>query len=280
MCTAVAVLMGLAMSVPAAASAQTADFQKGSVKAAVPGGASVESVSSGAKTPKYVGTARSKQVVTVVNNGASLDKLTFRAGSSGYVDLSAAPYGGYVQLYRGGTAVSSRTYISNSLGTVPNWMMGTYFGVQKGKTYTVNMLPTYVPTQTEGDYAGQKVYAFTYINHKVYEKSGTRKSKARAIRIKKLRKGYIAAGSKEADWYKITTRKKGIRIYFNGGTNNKLKAEITHRNGRHVIKGTLYLTRSKGQYAKLPKKSYAKGTYYIKVTRTKGSSGVYTLRWK
>ncbi|MEA4922330.1 MAG: hypothetical protein VB031_03065 [Eubacteriaceae bacterium] len=205
-----------------------------------------------------------------MDNAANI--MTFKADKTGYVAVSAAPYGGYVSLYAGSKALSGKDYLSNGVtSSASKWMNAVCYGVKKGKTYSFRMSPSYLPVYW---------YAITYQSKAIKEKSGSKKSKAKTIKRKKNRYGAIAAGSGTKDWYKIKTSKKKLTIRATAGTNDRIKVKLYHKRGRTSVSRTLTLSRAYG-YTYTAKGNAVKGTWYAKVERANSkSSGAYKLYWK
>ena len=156
-----------------------------------------------------------------------------------------------------------------------SYMKTNVYGVQKGKTYYLRVVPILGTTITA---------KYT----KVSTKAGAKKSKAKTMKQGKTIKGVIPAGSKAAQWYKFkVTKNQYLKISYSAKTNYAIKMTV-YQGSREL--GTLmpYYKSSKtastfvvNQRTKKKMKVAAGSTYYIKVARyNAGSSGFYTLKWK
>ena len=168
------------------------------------------------------------------------------------------------------------------------------YGVKKGTTY-------YIKIESAG---GVKVAANVKA---VNKKAGTKRGNAKTLSKGKKAEGYIVAGSKAADWYKIKlTKQQKLKFYYSAKTNGAVLMNSGSIDCYNGIKFTLYDGKGKpfisgvnnydfanlldasptqtyfleSQYT--GKKSGLKpGTYYMKVERYNStSSGYYSLKWK
>lgn len=189
--------------------------------------------------------------------------LKFKATSTGYVTVYTKGFSGKITLRN-----SKKKSLSNAV-SVSTYSPNVVFGVKKGTTYYL---------RTASNYNSDGGFQIRYINSKITEKSGKKKSKAVTIKAKKTKKGNIIAGSSQADWYKFKlTKKKNIRITMKGATNNKMSIAI-YKGGKKLKTSSFYNTTKS---LTIKGSRLTKGTYYIKVYRgTKTSSGWYSLTWK
>lgn len=206
------------------------------------------------------------------NNGYDKYYFQYKAEKTGKVTVSL-PYqhGSYVTLLNAKKkALSEAEWVSGGANT------GKFtFAVKKGTTY--HFLVT-----SNGINAGN-IQSISVKNTAVKEKSGAKKKKAVKIKAKKTVKGTILPGSKTADWYKFSLKKKKkVTLNFNGNITGGLKITVYTKGGKkigsYVNNGgshVLRLTHSR-TYGKVDK-----GTYYIKISRNNSlSSGAYSLKWK
>lgn len=159
--------------------------------------------------------------------------------------------------------------------TAEEWIYGRssssnaqYYAVKKGKTYYLKM--------TGFDGKAKIKYAQTAIS----EKSGKTKKKAVSVKAKKLVKGTIIAGEKQADWYKIKlTKNKKLSFFINGKAQGSLKLTVYNKAGKKMATNTIVSGTSSYDLESYSK--YKKGTYYLKIERTSAkSNGYYTLKWR
>lgn len=222
---------------------------------------------------------------------ANSDLITYfkiRPSKTGIVTFSMSNdnYSGYAFLCNASKTVISKGDSSGDWlwgGSSTAYLRKVMYGVKKGKTYFIKVkgYPSY-------DYdTGTYHSVVKWTNGAVKAaKSGSKKSKAKAIKRKKTIKGLIVGGDKKAKWYKLTTKKKNIKIYFKvPKTTGTIK--ITAYYKQYGNKGktmSLNTSRSRGTtsstgftFTNIGKK---KVTIYLKVQRDKKSSGNYTIRWK
>lgn len=157
------------------------------------------------------------------------------------------------------------------------------YGVKKGVTYYIRVKGA--STERE-EYGKPYVGSIKWTNSAVKPaKSGSKKSKAKSLKRKKTIKGLVVAGDKKAKWYKITTKRKTIRLLFKAPkTNGSIKITTIKRMYGHKgkwIKNTYTASRG-GNYVSGPttNPNGTKWTMYLKVQRKGKASGYYTLKWK
>lgn len=219
--------------------------------------------------------------------------LKFKAGNTGYVTTTFrsksslySQTNGYVSLCNSKKKlITSQCRYLTSTDSKEKVYYTLSFGVKKGSIYYLRIQPS--------SYLGGIQVGVKFNTVKV--NAGTKKSNAKSISAKKVRKGVLTAGGKNVDWYKIKlTKKQKIRI----------SVEV-QSNGVYSTDGiTLSLYKSNGSrigspckfYRMYPKdvitaymknsltgKTYGmdKGTYYIKMERSSATStGAYSLSWK
>lgn len=190
----------------------------------------------------------------------------FKATYNGYVTVSTDKLYGKVTLL----SSSKNTTYSNAISAYPKSNANITYGVKKGTTYTLKVTSN---SNSDG------MYRIKYSNKSVTEKSGTSRSKAVTVSRNSTKKGFIAAGSSQADWYKIKLTKSTLKITLSGGTCDKIVAKLYNSKGKAVSSSTASISRSGYNYY-LSGKNLKKGTYYIKVYRANSkSSGYYNLKW-
>ena len=115
-------------------------------------------------------------------------------------------------------------------------------------------------------------------------KYGKSRSTAAALRQNLAKTGVIKAGSTKAQWYRIRTAKKKIRISFNAKDNcGTMYMRIYYKSGgtwRSVRKKAMRSTDSFKTACKLTKRSNKIVTYYVQVYPKYKASGEYRLKWK
>lgn len=190
----------------------------------------------------------------------------FKAAYNGYVTVTTDNLYGKVTLL----SSSKKTTYSNAISAYSSSDANITYGVRKGTTYTLKVT-------SNSNYDG--MYRLKYSNKSVTEKSGTSRSKAVTVSRNSTKKGYIAAGSSQADWYKIKLTKSTMKITLSGATCDKIVAKLYNSKGKAVSSSTASISRSGYNYY-LSGKNLKKGTYYIKVYRANSkSSGYYNLKW-
>ena len=176
--------------------------------------------------------------------------------------------------------ISARTAYSYSGGTTSDYRNYTRYGVDKGKTYYIKAEITNAAYDSS---YGVYYTSAAYTNEQYTGKFGKKKSKAKAIKSGKVRKGYTVPG-KASKWYKVTTKSTYVKFTFNAVSNAGLKATITYKVFGKNKKAVLKLNRANGEEIA---KTYtvtltrpAKVKYYIQVQNmSKKSCGAYTLEW-
>lgn len=193
--------------------------------------------------------------------------IKFKAANNGYVKVSTDGLSGTITLMN---SAAKKAY-SKAITSYSSSDADIAFGVTKGTTYTLKVT-------ANSNYDG--AYRIKYVNKKITEKSGKTRAKAVTVKRNSAKKGFIAAGSSQADWYKIKVTKKTVKITLGGATNDKIVAKLYNSKGKAVSSSTASVTRSGYDYY-LKGSNMKKGTYYIKVYRANSkSSGYYTLKWK
>ena len=201
----------------------------------------------------------------------------------GYITFTA-DYSGTVALCN-----SNKKVISKGSGSgdslYPNasasYLKKVSYGVAKGKTYYIRVkgMPNY--DSTDSNYWAKVKWTNTKV---APSKCGSSKAKAKAIKRKKTVKGLFVAGSKKAQWFKITNKQKTTKIYIKSSKNNDaVKFKIYYKSYNHWYDNTYTLMRSDDYYKNtitgtISKK--IKHTYYIKVFPDAKTSGYYTIKWK
>lgn len=201
------------------------------------------------------------KTIAVGQKDAQTNYFKYKATQSGYLKVRESE--GYDKI---ALCDSSQKALS---GTTYAKYAPTY-GVKKGKTYYIKVSAGY---NSDGG------YQMKISNGKISEKSGTKKSRAVTLKKKTTKKGYILAGSSQADWYKFNlTGKKTVKITVKGATNDNLKVAV-YKGGKKIGTRTFYYNTKTLTLTSIGK--WSKGTYYIKVYRGNSqSSGWYSLYWK
>lgn len=193
--------------------------------------------------------------------------LKFKATNNGYVTISTDNLYGTVTLMNS----TAKTAYSNAITAYSSSNANITYGVKKGNTYTLKVVSK---SNSDG------MYRIKYSNKKITEKSGTKRTKAVSVSRNTTKKGFIAAGSSQADWYKIKVTKSTVKITLTGATNDKIVAKLYNSKGKAVSSSTASISRSGYNYY-LKGTNMKKGTYYIKVYRGNSkSSGYYNLKWQ
>ena len=206
--------------------------------------------------------------------------IKFKPAATGYVTFSAAnasaldnyTNGSWTLFDANKKQISSQDKFDTSYDQA--YMKTNVYGVQKGKTYYLRVLPILGTTITA---------KYT----KVSTKGGAKKSKAKTIKKGKAVKGVITAGSKASQWYKFkVTKNQYIKISYAAKTNYAIKMTV-YQGNRNIgsVNPSYVSSKTTSQYvvnAKTKKKMKVQAgtTYYVQVSRyNANSSGFYTLKW-
>lgn len=206
-------------------------------------------------------TVTNGQTIAVGQKDEQTNYFKFKATKTGYLTITESENYNKVALCNSSKkALSGYTYARYA----------PTYGVKKGTTYYIK---AYAGSNSDGG------YQMKIKNNAISEKSGTKKSKAVAVKKNTTKKGTITAGSSQADWYKFTvTSKKTVKITINGKTNDTLKA-VVYKGSKNIGSGSFSYSKSGLTLTSVGKLS--KGTYYIKIYRGNSkSSGWYSLKWK
>lgn len=201
------------------------------------------------------------KTIAVGQKDAQTNYFKYKATQSGYLKvLESEGYDKITLCDSSQKALSGTTYAKYA----------PTYGVKKDKTYYIKVSAGY---NSDGG------YQMKISNGKISEKSGTKKSRAVTLKKKTTKKGYILAGSSQADWYKFNlTGKKTVKITVKGATNDNLKVAV-YKGGKKIGTKTFYYNTKTLTLTSIGK--WSKGTYYIKVYRGNSqSSGWYSLYWK
>lgn len=208
-------------------------------------------------------TVYSGSQISVGQKTPQTNYFTFTATKNGYikVELSEDIKGRVTLCSSSKKALSDRSAATRYI----------VYGVKKGTKYTIRVE---APTNSSGG------YNFKVTNVGIKESSGSSKSKAKTISrgSSKAKSGTIVAGSSTSDWYKFKlTKKKAVKIVMSGATNKSIKVSI-YKGSKLIKSSKLNSYHSKVTLTSNGK--LAKGTYYIKISRTdKYSSGYYKCYW-
>ncbi len=147
---------------------------------------------------------------------------------------------------------------------------GNYSGV---KTYALKKGYYYLKV----DSASTSMFAFKYSFKAVTDQSGKTKAKATKLTVGgKAKKGLLTQTDKTDtyDWYKLTlTKPTAFTISISTKTDSTVYLEVTNANGRAVIGG--YANIYDGKNTLSTDGKFSKGTYYIKLYKTKARSSAY-----
>ena len=129
-------------------------------------------------------------------------------------------------------------------------------------------------------------YKLSYSFKAVTEKSGSKKSKAVALKKNKAAGGLQIAGesASKADWYKIVLPKKQkVTLTYSTKANNTIWFKIIPASKNVYLSGSLEYCMWDQTKTVTTKDKLPAGTYYVQVYKYKGDdwmSGYYTLKWK
>lgn len=222
-----------------------------------------------------------------IKNGSTLasycdavisDVFTYKATQTGYITISqkrlietAAPMS--VSFYNAKGNKITDIVSDHEIATK------IVFPVTKGKTYKISSKTL----STDGRQYYQLHLALTAFT----EKSGSDKSNAVSVKLKKSQKGMIYAEDSvnKQDWYKFSNPKdQSLKIDYSGDVTSG-SVNLTLYNSNRKKMGTYYLLPTKGGSVTYnlytPDKGtiIPKGTYYIKIDKTrKQTAGVYEFK--
>ena len=206
------------------------------------------------------------------------DTFNYKATKTGYITLSqkrlietAAPMS--VSFYNEKNQKISDVVSDHEIATK------IVFPVIKGKNYKIKIKTLSVD--------GQQYYQMKLNFAAFTEKSGFKKSKAVAVKMKTDKMGIVYAedSTKTQDWYKVSnTKNQKLKLIYSGNvTSGSINLTIYNKQGKKL--GTYYLMPTKGGSVtynlRNEKKGSVipKGTYYIKVTKSrKQTAGTYEFR--
>lgn len=198
--------------------------------------------------------------------------VKIKPNKTGYITVTDYNGSAYLTLCnKKQKAVSDQVYMSSSSSSYKT----AVFGVKKNETYYLKV---------NSNYPVKMKYKVTGVS----DKSGSKPSKAKAIKKGKTAGGVITAGDSTADYYKVTLSKaqtlsltmKGklssggynVEVYSNKKCTKKYRMGSSTYN-YYNSKLTLKSTSSN-------KNKLSKGTYYIKITRKNSkSNGYYSIKW-
>ena len=218
-------------------------------------------------------TIKSGQTITNYNQSSvKYRDYKFKATKNGKIIISHnSNYGYNAQILNSKKKeLSEEQWCADSVGRAE-----CQFAVEKGKTYYIRIRP---------NDSGTTYHKFKLVQKAVKENSGATKKKAVKIKAKKKVNGTIAAGSKKADWYKLSlSKKKTLTVTLSGEASSYLDITVYNSKGKKI--GTQSLYGKNTLEAKVTNSTtYGKankGTYYIKISRKNAKdSGVYQLSWK
>ncbi len=226
---------------------------------------------------------------TKVNFGTEPDKKAYyyfriKPAKTGYITLTGNKISGYIDLCGSDKKVISRKSKSSagyfSANSSYDYQKVLCFGVKAGKTYYLRIGSCYprLDSATGNNYGTLK-----WTNSAVTMKYGKKKSKAVKLKKGKIRKGVIPAGTTKAQWYKITTKKKKVRVTLSSkNVSGKLYARVYYKSAGKWLSTRMHVSRGgkESSVCKLKKTGKKKVTYYVKVYPYYKNSGFYTLTWK
>lgn len=148
------------------------------------------------------------------------------------------------------------------------------------KSYAVSKGTYYVKVDTS-----RKIYGIMYSFSAVKDSAGTKKDKAKALKLGgSAVKGICTATEKTSnvDWYSFKlTSSKSIVITVDSKIDGKLKIEILDSKGRTLWYGSKTIYEGDEELVLESSGKWTKGTFYIKILKYDNtSSGYYTLKVK
>lgn len=192
-----------------------------------------------------------------------------------------APKNGYLTTTFTGGDYSSMIYLCNSSKKVISdsaytsaTMPRTVFAVKKNTTY-------YIKIDAIDDITAYKI-SFTAVT----EKSGSKISKAVAIKKGKTVKGLILPGDSKKDYFKLTVSKaQVVKIQVKGDVSSGIiKVNIYGDKAKKRSIGSIWISEAgynrKYTIYTIGSKKLRKGTYYFSVERAnKKTNGQYSIKW-
>lgn len=229
--------------------------------------------------------------MTTIDFGEKMDRDNFyyfkvTPAKTGYISLTGKNVRGYVDLLDADRKVASKedkkesSYFSAS-SSFP-YQKVVSFGVKKGKTYYIRIkFYSWKWDSGAGYYHGSLKWTNTGVSN---IKCGASRSSAVALRKELKKSGVIKAGSRKAQWFKIKTTKKKVKITFSAKENcGTMYALVYYKTNGKWKTARMTVLRSAKRYktaCTLKKRSRKKITYYVKVYPKYKASGAFGLKWE
>lgn len=235
--------------------------------------------------PEYDMTQNEQILITAESFAAAENGflwVRYQAKSDGCLTVQAAsptafalPAKGSLALYNSAksAALSDKSISYNTAYKEnPFWTEFT-FGMKANQIYYIRI-------------KGDNAILLTGIFQEIRDRSGGTKAAARRLKRGQERRGLMAAGTAETDWYKITLGKaQQLKIWCNAKTNGKFRLTL-YSGTQQIGSRNLYATENENRMIfYLTKggkdKGLKAGTYYVKIEKENESScGSYDIRWK
>lgn len=205
---------------------------------------------------------------------------TYKAAKNGYITIQTSSFIDTMFLPEVTLCNSKKKAITDPKSNHENTDTIVY-AVKKDTTYTIKV--------TSKDPYGSQYYGFSLKFTSRSEKSGSSKSKAVALKLGNTASGLVFAEDKASaeDWYKVKiSQKQKVTLYYSGSiTSGSMLFDVFDSKGESCASYSVVAnvgTQDKDSLAKKGKgKDLPKGTYYIRVKKTRKSAcGIYSIQLK
>lgn len=223
-------------------------------------------------------------VASGINEAKEYGKATWfklKPTKTGVMRVDLKQYGyassyGKIRLYN-----SSKKAVSETVRYSPS-AKNVYFGVKKGNTYYLKVTDCY-GSSSEGYAYGVRCKMSSRVDRVLSSKSKARTLKRKADATRTL---FVASTAQSADWYKFNvTSKRTTQIKVDTSQMTSGELYISIYKGKKKIGSTQKIDNTynnSGKYAVTYGTTYGKatkGTYYVKIVKSKTASGSYTVRY-
>ncbi len=223
-------------------------------------------------------------VVSGLNKSKEYGKATWfkvKPTKTGVMTVSLKEYGysssyGKIRLYNSSKKAVSETVTYSSSGKK------VYFGVKKGRTYYLKVTDCYGSSSENYAY-GIRYKITTRTDRALSSKSKAKKLTRKADATNTL---FIASTGQSTDWYKFyvsSKRATKIKVSTSGMSSGEIYVSVYKGKKKigktQTIDNTYY---DGGEYTVTYGSSYgkaSKGTYYVKVVKSKNANGKYSIRY-
>lgn len=156
-----------------------------------------------------------------------------------------------------------------------------HYGVKKGVTYYIRVKGGSTDHESyNSPYIGTVKWTNSAVKGMKYGKS---KKKGSTLKKKKKRNGLFIAGNKKAQWYKIKTKQKKMKIILSSSAKcGDICVTVYYKSYGHWYNNTMTAIRGgdKKRIGTLTSTKKSKKTVYVKVYPRNTTSGSYQISWK